>query len=165
MYKSMSYQGHQSKIAVKTFVLLNSFSEDATKTEVIDLGGAGTICDEHAKFPEATSGAVGALMKGEWPLICGGTNTESDCYFFKNQEWHEATGKTSVKRIYSASVIGPDDNLWITGGEGEEASTTSEYITLNADSGSVSTVDGPELNMGGKHLPLFLTFENKFCYW
>ena len=136
-------------------MLFNFFSVDGTKTEVIDLGGKGTICDEHANFPVATSGAVGALMKDKWPLICGGTSSESDCYFFNNQKWHKATEKTSVKRIYSASVIGPDGNLWITGGEGEEASITSEYVTLNATSGSISTQLGPELNMGGKYLPLF----------
>ena len=146
----------QSKIDVQTFVLFNFFSADTKKTEVIDLGGKGTLCDEHANFPEVTSGAVGALMKDKWPLICGGTNTESDCYFFKNQKWYNATEKTSVKRIYSASVIEPNGNLWITGGQGEEASTTSEYIDLNAESGSVTTNMGPKLDMGGKYLLLFI---------
>ena len=138
-------------------MLFNFFSADATKTEVIDLGGKGTICDEHAKFPVATSAAVGALMEGNVPLICGGTSSESDCYFFKNQRWLKANEKTIVKRIYSASVIGPDGNLWITGGEGEgeEASNTSEYITLNAGSGSIKTLKGPELDMGGEYLPHF----------
>ena len=134
------------------FCVTKLFSADAKKTEVIDLGGKGTLCDEHADFPEATSGAVGALMKETWPLICGGTNTESDCYFFKNQTWHKTTEKTSVKRIYSASVIDPTGNLWITGGQGEEASATSEYIDLHAESGSVTSNLGPELNMGGKYL-------------
>ena len=143
------------QIDIQTYVLFNFFSADAKKTEVIDLGGKDTLCDEHADFPEATSGAVGALMKEKWPLICGGTNTESDCYFFKDQQWHKATEKTSVKRIYSASVIDPTGNLWITGGQGEKASTTSEYIDLNADSGSITSNLGPELNMGGKYLPLF----------
>ena len=139
------------------FCVTKLFSADAKKTEVIDLGGKGTLCDEHADFPEATSGAVGALMKEKWPLICGGTNTESDCYFFKNQTWHKTTEKTSVKRIYSASVIDPTGNLWITGGLGEEASATSEYIDLNADSGSVTSNFGPKLDMGGKYL-LILVF-------
>ena len=134
-------------------MLFNFFSEDATKTEVIDLGGTGTICDEHANFPVATSGAVGGLMDEKWPLICGGTNTESDCYFFNNQEWQKASGKTSVKRIYSASVIDQDGNLWITGGDGKGASTTSERIKLHPDGGgSVTTLSGPVLNMGGKLL-------------
>ena len=53
------------------------------KTELIDLGGVGRICDEHADYPVATFGAVGALMENEWPLICGGTNTQSTCYLFK----------------------------------------------------------------------------------
>ena len=65
--------------------------------------------------------------------------------------------KTSVKRIYSASVIDPTGNLWITGGLGEEASDTSEYIDLNADSGSVTSNFGPKLDMGGKYL-LILVF-------
>ena len=159
----------KDKISVtEIFVLFNFFSANATKTEVIDLGGKGTICDEHAKFPVATSAAVGALMEDKWPLICGGTSSESDCYFFKNQIWNKTNEKTIVKRVYSASVIGPHGNLWITGGEGEgeEASNTSEYITLNADSGSIKTIKGPELNMGGEYLPLFhIKNSNLITYW
>ena len=58
---------------------------------------------------------------------------------------------------------GPRD-LWE--GEGEEASNTSEYITLNADSGSIKTIKGPELNMGGEYLPLFhIKNSNLITYW
>ena len=83
------------------FVLFNFFSANATKTEVIDLGGEGTICDEHAKFPVATSAAVGALMEGKWPLICGGTSSESDCYFFNNQTGASGMQSAGSKIQYS----------------------------------------------------------------
>ena len=83
-----------------------------------------------------------------------------------HQEWRKAKEKTIVKRVYSASVIDGNGNLWITGGEGEEASTTSEYITLNAESGSIKSEFGPELNMGGEYLPLFsYKNSNLITYW
>ncbi len=46
--------------------------ETGVVTEILDLSGSGLTCDNLPEFPVQLAGAVGGLLNGKIPFICGG---------------------------------------------------------------------------------------------
>ncbi len=115
-------------------------SQDSVRSEVIDLENPDSNCEDYLPYPisSGTYGAVGGLLYGDTPFICGGdTGQGSNCYFLGNSE---VQATLAADRYKTAGLVMDEDNIWITGGGDSAVSKTSEYVAPHQES-----VKGPDL--------------------
>ncbi len=114
--------------------------EESRTSEVIDLSNPPSECNDFGSYPiiNGNIGAVGGLLNGTTPFICGGDPADYLCYFLGDPD-PKAVMKESRERA-AALVTNDGTRLWVTGGIG---SGTTEYVNPGP-SGSQS-VYGPDL--------------------
>lgn len=97
-------------------------------SEVVSLT-PGVYCNDLRNYPFEAAGAQGTVVKGKF-IVCGGvksTNTSSEfhdqCYTYDpaSQDWR-GEHRLLESRAYAASVIRPDGNWWMIGGNGADFS-------------------------------------------
>ena len=69
---------------------MNGYSSTAS-VEVVDLSSNATACQNFPQYPLPVSKAVGGLLDGLTPMICGGltSSTASNvCYLYQNGKWN-----------------------------------------------------------------------------
>ena len=109
-------------------------------SEIIDIENPDLTCDDYYDYPGSVlDGAVGGLLSGDRPFICGGGST-ANCYILGNSSV-QATMTRS--RQYAAAIVTNDGTrLWVTGGFPSYIDTT-EYVTPGQN-----PVKGPSLPQG-----------------
>ena len=70
-------------------LFMNGYSSTAP-VEVIDLRSNTTTCQNFAQYPLYVSRAVGGLVDGQTPLVCGGMTSAATnlCYLYQNGKWN-----------------------------------------------------------------------------
>ncbi len=93
--------------------------ESSVTSEIIDLDNPELECEDYLPYPNpnGTSNAVGGLLFGNTPYVCGGRDyvihESRMCYFLGN---NTVQNKLSIGRPQSAAVVSDNgDSLWITG--------------------------------------------------
>jgi len=144
-------QAQYSKLLVTTGSVVGDF---ARKSEVIDLHG-GKTCDPLEDLSFGTMDGTGALLSGQFPLVCGGFVRPSDIRPTTNR--CEVLGFPGLDgqhdmmetRDTASSILINPDTLWITGGkhfiEGNPMAVrlaSTEYLSIIDES---MNGPGPEL--------------------
>jgi len=144
-------QAQYSKLLVTTGSIVGDF---ARKSEVIDLNGRKT-CDPLEDLSFGTMDGTGALLSGQFPLVCGGFVRPSDIRPTTNR--CEVLGFPGLDgqhdmmetRDTASSILINPDTLWITGGkhfiEGNPMAVrlaSTEYLSIIDES---MNGPGPEL--------------------
>ena len=68
---------------------MNGFSSTAP-VEVIDLSSSAKTCQNFTQYPLYVKGAVGGLVDGQTPMVCGGqaSSTTNLCYLYQAGQWN-----------------------------------------------------------------------------
>ena len=78
-----------------TKLLVGLGGTDLDSVEVVNLDGTGQICSNLPDYPIKNSGAVGHLINGSVPMICGGVTggenfyNHCECYALVDGSWIE----------------------------------------------------------------------------
>ena len=127
-----------SQILDHLLVATGDPNAESVKTEVIDVGDAGNVCNDLPDYPLTLDGASGGLVQNsgeKYPVVCGGY------YYGDYFDMCVTMGKSEFKllhaRAYGSAVLLPDETLWITGGKGgefgEELSSSEIIKIINND--------------------------------
>ncbi len=144
----MSFAGSWNKLLVTSGSYFDAQYVNVVESEVIDLQNPSANCDSLADSPVLTQ-AVGGLMNGAIPILCGGstdpsnmvTSTYSDkCYSLGNPN---PLVTLTRARFGSAAIMLDNGALWVTGGiDGTGFVTKStEFVNL------AGSTPGPDLPM------------------
>merc|ERR1719367_2697319 len=111
-------------------------NDEAKKIEVVDLQNPQNSCSLPEEFPTKLVCATGGFTQ-DGPLLCGGFNIYTDsrsnaCFTLKDSKFVEADVKLQTKRELASSVVLPNGELWIQGGEDGNYNrlSTSETMSL-----------------------------------
>ena len=104
------------QIKDKLVVITGSPSEEARKTEIVDLSDNPKTCSDLSDFPLPAYGSSGALVNDETGIICGGNSVGyeprvKDCYKLDGSK----VARLIEPRFESRSLP-VQDALWVIGG-------------------------------------------------
>ncbi len=105
-------------------------------SEIIDLSNPVGDCTDYLPYPgDGIHGAIGGLINGASPFVCGGYPETLNCYNLDDPGMKTQMLET---RWYAATLPTEDGaSLWVTGGAGRK---TTEYVSPGKES-----VYGPDL--------------------
>lgn len=105
------------------------------QVEALDLLDENVNCESPSSISKLLIGATGGLVSNSLPLICGGTDLESNTV--SNLCLQPGNSSVQVEmlepRTDAASILTTDQGLWITGGKGGangEMLDSTEFISL-----------------------------------
>ena len=90
-------------------------------------------------------GAVGGLLYGDTPFICGDDRQYSNCYILGNSTVLSSATLLAYRYGGAAGLVIGQSKLWITGGNLRSVRTTSEFVSPGQES------------VKGSDLPVYLT--------
>ncbi len=110
-------------------------------SEVIDIENPNQTCDDYFEYPGyAVYAAVGGMLSGNRPFLCGGFDGDvsNRCYILGDSN---IQALMLEKRVLAAGIVTNDGSgLWITGGLLVERYNSTQYVYPGKDS-----VPGPTL--------------------
>ena len=101
----------------KVFVATGDPLDESVTTEVIDLANADHVCSGLPDYPMKLDGAMGGLIGGHFPVVCGGLDYgtyHDECFVIGKPDYTE---KLLAPRALGYAVNLPDQSLWFTGGQ------------------------------------------------
>lgn len=124
-----------SKLLVATGYNLNLADEGTgtlASTEIFDVSDSSNDCPDLGVYPMAVELAVGGLLDGQVPVICGGDDANHGNYTLNNFCYTLGPQKLSVELPedfvqFASSIMINSSHLWITGGNAE-GKTAFVYI-------------------------------------
>ena len=89
MIPASNYKTNERKIDSILVASGDGESVESKKIEVLDLKNPENICSDLPELPKAINGAVGGLVKNQYPIICGGwieDEVQKDCYIIGEKD-------------------------------------------------------------------------------
>ena len=124
-----------------------------------------TMCKLLEPYPRDVMGATGGLIANQYPVICGGLESQEPIKFCHslnvNKQLNGSHYNMSMleARAFAASIVLNNSILWVTGGHGinEEFLYTTEFVDIINEKSTPGTVGPISLKCPSKRglFPIF----------